>query len=325
MQLGVQQPDLSGMFGQDSLFSTLYGMNREDQANANSAQNLGQAQQTQAFDAQNQPLALQQSAANVAHTNALAGLTQAQTPGAAATSTMKANEASADSSIPPELRNHAALKKTLSAMSDDDLKQVENTVSMNMASPDPKVRSGAQLIYDNLPAMRSMRTKLTMEGANSARVAGIETGGAMARDKLEIEAGKYAKNTPDYLIMKGMQGNFQQQSGAWAMKAAQLDDTGDAAGAARARQLADLARAADHDARAASAYTSLAGKIDMNGMGFPTAAPPSAVAPQAPPLDAGQRAPTQAAPKPGTKVMHSGKSYTFMGGDPSNQSSWKED
>lgn len=324
MQLGVQQPDLGQMFGQDSLFNTLYGMNRQDEATANNAQNLSQAQQSQAFDAQNQPIALQQAAANVAHTGALTGLAQAQTPGEAAMSTMKTNAASADSSIPPEIRNHAALKKTLAGMSDDDMKMIENQVSTNMASPDPKVRAGAQMIYDNLPAMRSMKTKLSMEGANSARVAGIESGGAMARDKMEIEAGKYAKNSIDYLMTKGFQGNFQQQSGSWQMKAAQLEDSGDAAGAAKARQMADLARAADHDARAAAAYTGLAGKIDMNGMGFPTAAPPGAVAPQVPPLGTPTREATQAAPKAGTKVMHGGKAYIFMGGDPSSQSNWKE-
>lgn len=326
MQLNTSQPDLSQMFGQGNLFSTLYGMNREDQANANQAQNLSQAQQDQNFQAQNQPAQLALLQAQGPEAQARANLMASQTPGAAAQSQIQQNSANADSSIPASVRNNAALHAKLAAMSDDDIKMVENTVVKNMADPDPQVRAGAQTIYDNLPAMKQMRTKLTMEGNNSARVAGIEGGNQVALEKQRAADGAYARNSIDYLITKGQSGTYQQQSGAWTMRAAQAEDQGDSANAQRYRELADAAKQAGTSQAAAAAYTNLAKSIDTSGLGVPMVvrANQTPGAPQQTQQPAEQGSPTKVPPKAGDKVMHGGDSYTFMGGDPSNPSNWRK-
>src|ERR1700744_3039904 len=111
MQLTVQQPDLSQMFGQDSLYSTLYGLQRQDQANANNAQNLGQAQQDMQFQADQHPFDLQQAAANVGHTNALTDLTNAQVPGMQADSSTKVRNDADAASVDPTVRRQALISK----------------------------------------------------------------------------------------------------------------------------------------------------------------------------------------------------------------------
>lgn len=326
MQLNTSQPDLSQMFGQGNLFSTLYGMNREDQANANQAQNLSQAQQDQNFQAQNQPAQLALLQAQGPEAQARANLMAAQTPGAAAQSQIQQNSANADSSIPANVRNNAALHAKLAAMSDDDIKMVENTVVKNMADPDPQVRAGAQIIYDNLPAMKQMRTKLTMEGNNSARVAGIEQAGANTRETQEINAGKYAKNTSDYLFQKSMTGNYQQQAGGWTVKAVEAEQNGDLVNAKKYQDLADAAKQAGTSQAAAAAYTNLAKSIDTSGLGVPMVvrANQTPGAPQQTQQSTEQDSPTKVPPKAGDKVMHGGDSYIFMGGDPSNPSNWRK-
>jgi hypothetical protein len=287
MQLQVQQPDLAQMFGQDSLYNTLYGMQRQDQANANQNQNLGQAQQEQQFQAQDQPFNLQQLAANVGHTQALTGLANAQTPGAVAESTMKTNAADIDTST-KENQRAARIKKIAAGMSEDEAKQHQAQATSDLfatlpnGTPDIAKRRDAQMVLQSMPDIVAKIREINAEGANQANVANINQSGANQRDINDINAGKYNKNTTAYLMMKGFSGNYQQQAGAWEMKAAADEDSGDTASAMKARQMAALARASDVDSKAAAAYTALSKSPDFASLGLKPAVAPSSVAPKAP-------------------------------------------
>jgi len=351
MQLQVNQPDLTQMFGPDSLYNTLYGMQRQDQATANQNQNLQQAQQDYTFADQMQPFKLQQAGADVAHTNALTGVAQAQTPGIQADSNMKVRSDQVDSMIPMTQKRDAAITKLATGMTEDQLKQHEAQATTDLfaklpdGSPDFQKRRDAMLVLDNLPEVRAKMREIQQQGANAAGVANIENQGRLSLDKQEAGEGKYAKNTVDYLMYKGFSGNFQQQSGAWAMKAAQLEDQGDMTGAQKARQMSDLARASDRDSKAAAAYTALSKSPDISSLGMTPVVPAAAVAPQVPRLDTSnqpapqapqQPVPTQPQPlqavnpgvkpppKVGTVTMHGTDKYVYLGGDPSNPSSWRK-
>lgn len=287
MQLTVNQPDLSQMFGNDSLYNTLYGMQRQDQATANQNQNLGQAQQEQQFQAQDQPFNLQQLAANVGHTQALTGLTNAQTPGVQAQSILQTNAADIDTSTHEARRSkiHADLAAGLTeAQAKQHQAQAESDLFATLpnGTPDMAKRQNAHLVLDNMPAIMGKIREINAEGSNQANVANINQAGANSRDINDINAGKYNKNSSAYLMMKGFSGNYQQQAGAWTLKAMADEDGGDTTGALKARQMADLARNAEHDSKAAAAYTNLAKSPDFASLGIAPAVTPNSVAPRVP-------------------------------------------
>lgn len=287
MQLTVQQPDLAQMFGQDNLYNTLYGMQRQDQATDAQNQNLGQAQQDQAFQADMHPLDMASSAANTGHTNALTGLTLAQTPGSVADSTMKSNAANIDTSTLEDKRSkvHADLAAGMTeAQARQHQAQAESDLFATLpnGTPDVAKRQAAHLVLDNMPAIVGKIREIQQQGANEAGVANINQTGANSRDAADNAAGRYNKNTTASLMLKGFQGNFQQQAGAWTMKAMADADAGDQAGYTQAMRMADLARNADHDAKSAAAYTNLAKSPDFAGLGIAPAASPAAVAPRLP-------------------------------------------
>jgi len=303
MQLTVQQPNLEQMFGQGSLYDTLYGMRQQDQANANNAQNLGQAQQEQTFQAQDQPYKLQQLAADVGHTNALTGLAQAQTPGAAAESTLKKNAADVDSSIPLDKKRDAALTKLATGMTADKLKQHMDQAAQDLTAtnpdgtPDVATRRNAQLVIQTAPELQQKMMELQQEGANSARVAGITSGAMLKAHQMDIDAGKFNKNSMEYLkFQANSKANFQQQAGiaqkeaedymASAQQATDPDEKAfyqaKAQEALKTKQEAILN---DYRAKQAAGTVGNVAKPDLNSLGVPTVLPQSAL--PAPPVAPG--------------------------------------
>jgi hypothetical protein len=279
MQLQVQEPNLQGMFGQDSLYNTLYGGQQFDQANANQAQNLQAAQQETAFNAQNQPYNLQQLAANVGHTNAMTNLANAQAPGEAARSGLMQMDLQDQQSIPQATRNQAAYKKMAAQMSDDDYKQLTNHIATQMSSSDPNTAQAAMTAWSHLPNIALERMKLQSD----KDVAGIHAGAQIQAAEIANPPEKFAKNSVDYLIKKGFTGNYANQSGSWTLLAMQAQEDGDAVGAQKYSQLADLARNADKDKAQAASYARLAGTVDLNQLGMNTVTNPSQIQPKLPP------------------------------------------
>lgn len=283
MQLAVNQPDLSQMFGQDSLFNTLYGMQRNDQANANDAQNYGQAQQDQSFQAQDQPIKLQQLGADVAHTQAMTDNANAQTPGIAATSTIQSNNAAADSSVPGNIRNNVALTKYLSNATASDLQQHADQSMIDLYSPDPQKRAAAQQVQMQMPAVQARLAEIKAQGANEYAVTQLSNTSREKIDANDVTNGKYGRNTANYLIQKGLTEGYPQQAGSWTAMAMNADQDGRSDLAMQYRQLASAATAASHDDKAAGAYTALAGKLNVAGLiGGSNVVNPTNVAPTTP-------------------------------------------
>lgn len=283
MQLAVQQPDLSQMFGQDSLYSTLYGLQRQQQATDAQNQNMSQAQQDQSFQAQDQPYNLQQLAANTAHTQAMTDQANAQTPGLAADSTMRQNAADVDSSIPTDTKRAAALAKIAANMSTDDANAHEAQARSDLFSPDPVKRQNAQMVLDNLPDVRAKIREIQAQGANEAGVASINQAGATQREQMSEDAGKYNKNSLDYLLLKGKtSGNFQAQAGALnamadqslAAARATQDPSEQQFHLTQAQQYKQQAQEAvlnDYRAKQAAGTAANAGKLDVSqAAGIPT-------------------------------------------------------
>lgn len=266
MQLTVQQPDLSQMFGNDSLYNTLYGMQRQDQATANNNQNLGQAAQDQSFQADMHPLDMGLAQANIGHTQALTANANAQTPGMIADSTMKTNAANADSSVPSSIRNNVALTKYLATASAQDLQDHADRAMTDLYSPDPKVRADAQKVQMSLPAVQARLAEIRAQGANEYAVSQLNNTSREKIDANDVTNGKYGRNTANYLIQKGLTEGYPQQSGAWTAMAMNADQDGRTDLALQYRQLADAARSAGLSDKAASAYTALASKLNVAGL-----------------------------------------------------------
>lgn len=303
MQLTVQQPNLEQMFGQGNLYNTLYGMHQQDQANANNAQNLGQAQQEQTFQAQDQPYKLQQLAADVGHTNALTGLAQAQTPGATAESTLKKNAADVDSSLPFDKKRDAALTKLASDMTAEKLKQhmdqaaQDLTATLPDGTPDVVKRRNAQLVISTAPDLQKKMMELKQEGDNSARVAGITSGAMLKAQQMQIEAGKYDNHKLSFMMSQAMaKANFQQQASIAQMQAdqalsaaAQAQDPEEKQYyQAQAQNYLNQKQEAvlnDYRAKQAAGTAANVAKPDLNGLGVPTVLPQSAL--PAPPVAPG--------------------------------------
>lgn len=337
MQLQVNQPDLAQMFGQDSLYNTLYGLQRQDQANANQAQNLSQAQQEQQFQAQDQPINLQQLAANVGHTNALAGLTNAQIPGVQAESRLKTNAANADDSVDSVTRNQKALSAYAASINENDLKAHEAQANADLYSGDPQKVANARMVLENTPAIRAKLREIAAEGSNSARVAGINQAGSLAVNKENNDAGRYNKNSTESLLLKQEGGTFMQQAGAASIRMqaalasakAETDpqskqDLLDIAAAAKKRY--DEAVLNDYRSKQAGPQAGNASKLNIAPMvGGQNVVDPSSL--PTPPVQqpvADTSSPTKLPPKAGAVIQHGGSTYRFKGGDPSNQSNWEK-
>lgn len=291
------------MFGQGNLYNTLYGMQNQDLANKNQAQNLSQAQQEQQFQAQDQPYKLQQLAADVGHTNALTGFTQAQTPGAAADSEMKQTAAKVDSSIPLDQKRDAALSKLATSMTADKLKQhmdqaaTDLTATLPDGTPDVDKRRNAQLVIQTAPELQQKMMELRQQGANAANVAGISAGAMIKAHQMDIDAGKFNKNSMEYLkFQANAKANFQQQAGIaqkeaedYAAAAQQTTDPEEKAFyQAKAQEALKTKQEAilnDYRAKQAAGTVGNAAKPDLNTLGVPTIVPQSAL--PAPPVAPG--------------------------------------
>jgi hypothetical protein len=347
MQLAAQQPDLGQMFGQDNLYSTLYGLQRQDQANAAANQNLQQAQQDYQFQAQNQPLNLAQAQANINHTGAMTDYYNAQTPGLAAKSQIEQLNANAESGVPQDLRTKSKINDIATNMTLQQAKQHEAQATSDLfatnpdGTPDYQKRSDAQMVLTHMPAILGRIAEINAQGANEANVAGIHVGGNLALENQEAAHGKYNKLDPEYLRMSlNSKANFQQQAG---IADAHYNDAMSHLGTASTPEekeywqgLADNYQQQkqeaiynDYRAKTAAAGTNLAGKPGMQSLGItPANNNPLPTPPQAPqqPTQPLPQAPTgvKAPPKPGTVQMHGTDKYVFLGGDPSNPNSWRK-
>lgn len=162
------------------------------------------------------------------------------------------------------------------------------TLKNDMMSPDPKVREEAKhkyLMTSDIAHLQEQarlqkETELARQyaaNAGSLAVAKENNAGRLAIEESAQRAGKYAKNSYWAQTLKGLQGNLEQQTGAWTQIAFQLKmEAGNSqdpnerasleAQAEQASQMAELARRSNYDAKAASAYTSAAKSVDLNAL-----------------------------------------------------------
>jgi hypothetical protein len=346
MQLQVNQPDLSQMFGQDSLYNTLYGMQRQDQALANQNQNLGQAQQEQQFQAQDQPYNLQQLGANVGHTQALTGQINAQTPGIQADSNMKQRTDQVDSMIPLDKKRDATLSKIAATMTEDEAKAHEAKATSDLfavnpdGSPNLVARKNATMVLDTMPQVRAKMREIAAQGANEAGVANINAKSRKEIEQMQEEAGKYNKYNMEFLkFQANSKANFQQQAGIAMSEAKQWQNMADQAQDPEEKQFYlskveaskkdyDTAVYNDYRAKQAAGTAANAAKPDLAPMGMPTVVnqgnlPTPPQAPTQQPLSQANTG-VKVPPKAGDVTVHGGVKYQFLGGDPSNKANWRQ-
>lgn len=334
MQLTVQQPPLEEMFGQGNLYNTLYGLQRMAQANNNQAQNLGQAQQDQTFEAQAQPGKLLQQTADIGHTNALTGIANAQVPGIQADSTLKTNQADADSAVGADTRRKAALSKYVTGITKEEADSHEAQARSDLFSPDPVKRKNAQLVLDNMPEIRAKLRMVAAEGANQMAVANANNASREGIANADRDAGKFNKNTTESLLLKMEGGNFQQQAGAanirmnMALEEASQASTpeekaGAMARAERYHQQAEAATVKDYTAKQASGMATNAGKLDVAPLvGGKNVVDVNSL--PTPPQTPQQTQTPKSGPQAGSVVDHNGTKYRFKGGDPAQPSNWEK-
>jgi hypothetical protein len=231
-------------------------------------QNLGQAQQDQQFQADQHPLDLQALQANIGHTNALAANANAQNPGMIADSTMKTNAADIDTSTLNDRRSkvHADLAAGLTeAQAKQHQAQAESDLFATLpnGAPDMAKRQAAHLVLDNMPAIMGKIREINAQGGNEIAVANLNNKSREKIDDNDVTHGKYDKYSTISMMNQGFKGNFQQQAGAWGMKAMMDDANGDTAGAEEARRNQQAAIAADYASRTAAGNTANAAKPNI--------------------------------------------------------------
>lgn len=226
-QINAQYPSLPGLEQAfSSVGSLVPDMATRQFQQADQAQSLNQmfGQQQYNQNEQMNPLLVQGQAATNRHTNAGAGLLEAQTPGAAAESQMKQTAARVDSAIPFDQKLQTAVADLKAKASDSDMKILGNhgqtmaqvgaaalangghvplemqhmvtpEIAQYLARP-----GGAQEMVKMGQAFQSAsadraaeREKLKITGDNAARVAGIEAGSREKVEQMGITAGKYLK------------------------------------------------------------------------------------------------------------------------------------
>jgi hypothetical protein len=323
MQLGVQYPNLQQMFGQDSLYGTLYGMDQFKAAQANDVQNLSQAQQDQSFQAQRQPLDLASLTANTEHTQALANQANAQTPGMAADSNMKIRKDQTDASIPMDTRRKAAISQLASQMSDDDVKIAEDHIKANMVSPDPNVRAEAAALFPHLQAVAAEQLKLKTQGDNDARVANIHA--SASRDVAQTAADTQLKVANIKKEATLGSAKTAEAKGIYLEQKAQeaYADNDKEAGDAYMERANKMKQQAYEQKRAAAGENAST-KVDITAAtGMPTN-PTPVVQPYARPGTSAPQTANPAVPAPNSIVDHGGVKYRYKGGKPSDPSSWEK-
>jgi hypothetical protein len=322
MQLGVQYPNLQQMFGQDSLYGTLYGMDQFKAAQANDVQNLSQSQQDQSFQAQKQPLDLAALTAGTAHTQALADQANAQTPGMAARSNMQVREDQTDASIPMATRQKAAISKLASQMSEDDVKIAEDHIKANMVSPDPKVRAEAAALFPHLQAVAAEKLKLAQQGENDARVAGIHARATEYASDNALKGALAAAEARKSVGMFGAAKTAEAKGIVLEQKAQDAYAEGDKEGGDALMARANAFKQQALDQKKAAATENASTKVDISAAtGMPTNPGPVAT-----PYGQPQAAPATnpAVPAPNSIVDHGGIKYRYKGGKPSDPSSWEK-
>lgn len=278
MQLQVNQPDLSQMFGQDSLYSTLYGLQRQDQATANQNQNLGQAQQDQSFQADMHPLDMSLAQANIGHTNALANNAIAQNPGMIADSATKTRVDADQSQVPEAIRRQAMISKAAAGTTEDDLKKhvaqatMDLTANLPNGMPDIAKRRDAQLVISTAPEIVNELRKVQAQNSGNLAVAQEHSRGALEVAKASAEArerlvGIKAEKMPST-------SNYQAMDNWATRKALAFEMEGDDATAAKYRAVAATARQKSYEDKSAAGNTGNLAKPDLGALDIQTIQPP---------------------------------------------------
>lgn len=193
VELGTPYPDLGSVFGMNSNpLAAWYGMKQVDTANQNQQQNLAQAQQDMAFQAQRQPLTLQQDQANIDSTTANTGRVNAEIPGIQAASDKAKQDQGIYSQLPQDQQLNALKAHINSTMSTDEYTSRRNDVAQGLVSPDPMKRKQAEQLW---PLFAEQRVEASKEAAAFARTKYSSDAMERSRDYVADARGRYAAAT----------------------------------------------------------------------------------------------------------------------------------
>lgn len=352
MQLQPQYPNLQQMYGDNSLFTTMYGQDQFNQAQAAAQQNLSQAQQDQNFQAQKLPGELALTNSQAANFNASAGESNARIPGIQAASNTAVRNDQADASIDPSVRRQAALAHIAANTSTDDLTAMENSIKQKMADPSasPSEKQAAASAWQATSTIRQMKMQEQLRSDAQARAASISANAGIQEEKTRSESNERIANIhygADAMVRKGMTGNPDQQSGALMLQANLLEDQASQAqdeptrqrllaGAQKARQFARMMMQQSITEKGAAAGVANQPKIYLDAQGIPTmggsGASPMPTPPPMPGDPTTPAAPTTSRPPPtaGDVIPYTDpktgvqKFFRFTGGDISNHSNYQE-
>lgn len=310
MQLQPQYPNLQQMYGDNSLFTTMYGQDQFNQAQAAAQQNLSQAQQDQAFQAQKLPGELALTNSQAANFNAEAAQGNARVPGITANSNMLQRQDQADAGVPMDQRVAAARQKLAASMTTDHLNEIEGKIKTTLADPNstPQDRATAAQLWQSTSAIRQMKMEEQLRSDAQARAASIAANAGIKEEETRAASNERIANTHygfDAMVRKGMTGGADQQAGALMMQANKLEADADqaddpaikqklVAGALKARQFAHMLLQQSITEKGAAAGTTNLGKIDFDAQGIPTLGGSGANPMPAPPPMPGVPNPTPA-------------------------------
>ena len=181
--LPVQLPDLSQLLGGVGG----YAMGQQkDMAFRNNQMNQDAALQDLLFQQQNDPIKIRQAGLN-------ADTTAAQLPGWEADSADKQRTMKVKQGIPIDVETKAKLTDMYTKMSDDEVKQLDNTLAKNLQSPDPAVREAATQTLQLTKEFQAARLHAKYAADRADALAKNNAASALALEKARIEAGKYKK------------------------------------------------------------------------------------------------------------------------------------
>ncbi len=185
-QVGVQQPaNLMEMFSSPSMMLGDIAAQQVNDQTLGNLLNRQQAQQSMAFDAQEQPFKLDQM--GLANQT-----TREQLPGVTADSSLKQDKATLSRNTLSE-QHKATFSKLAKEVSDDDLAVAENGVKQMLTSDNPQIQAHGKTLFNSLYEIRKERDKLAIQGGNSIALA-KETGNqARLTEQQAADNGKYKK------------------------------------------------------------------------------------------------------------------------------------
>lgn len=262
----VQQPtNLSDMFGAASMMPADIATQQANQQLAGNQINQQQGLQDLYAQQQKLPQELQGEQAR----NQLMG---AQANEAQSLATANNNKNSIFSQ-PDE--KEARLRQIAANVSDSDLQARSNQIQQDMLNPDPNVSGPAQQQFSRLKDVQLMRMRMQYEAQMAAIAPTINGANQRAVTQMNIDAGKYKKNSTDLTTRIALENDPVKKAGLVSQALAEAQSANDSDGVQHWSTVANAIKPVA-DAQLAARTAGLAGKVNASEVsGLPAVTQPT--------------------------------------------------